>query len=62
MKRKITIALALLFLTTACSRVAPPAKDNMLKNKSFVYLFFSTEKECLENQPDDDFSSIATNR
>lgn len=53
--RKITFALAFLFLTTACSRVAPPAKDNMLKNKSFVYLFFSTEKECLKNQPEDDF-------
>ncbi len=55
MIKKITIALAFLFLTTACSRVAPPAKDNMLKNKSYVYLFFSTEKECLENQPEDDF-------
>jgi hypothetical protein len=55
MMKKITIALAFLFLTTACSRVAPPAKENMLKNKSFVFLFFSTEKECLENQPEEGF-------
>lgn len=27
----------------------------MLKNKSFVYLFFETEKECYENQPEPDF-------
>ncbi|HSI71253.1 MAG TPA: hypothetical protein VK941_13540 [Gillisia sp.] len=55
MIRKITFALAFLLLTTACSRVTPPAKENMLKNKSFVYLFVSTEKECLESQPEPGF-------
>ena len=55
MEKKITMMLAFLFLTTACSHIAPPAKENMLKNKSFVYLFFSSEKECRENQPEPDF-------
>lgn len=55
MIRKITIALAFLLFATACSRVPPPAKDNMLKNKSFVFLFFSTEEECLESQPEEGF-------
>lgn len=55
MERKITMMLAFLFLTTACSHEGPPARENMLKNKSFVYLFFSTEEECRENQPDPDF-------
>ena len=55
MNRKITMMLAFLFLTTACSHEGPPARENMLKNKSFVYLFFSTEEECRENQPEPDF-------
>lgn len=43
------------FILGACTHVPPPFNENILANKSYVYLFFSTEKECMENQPDPDF-------
>ena len=48
------LSAAILFLCS-CSHTPPPSRDNMLKNKTFVYLFFATEKECLESQHDPDF-------
>lgn len=44
-----------LLLIVACSPGPPPMRENLLVNKTYVYLFFSTEKECIENQPDPDF-------
>ncbi len=48
------MVLAVLLLAS-CTHVPPPFHENILANKSYVYLFFSTEKECLENQPEPDF-------
>lgn len=45
----------IILLLGACSHNAIPAKDSMLKNKSFVYLYYPTLKDCLEAQPDPDF-------
>lgn len=47
--------LALLLFSASCTKDSPPEKENILENKSFVYLFFETEKECYENQPEPDF-------
>ncbi|QED37034.1 hypothetical protein FK178_04615 [Antarcticibacterium arcticum] len=54
MTRKIYMVIAVLLLG-ACTPVPPPFRENILANKTYVYLFFSTEKECMENQPDPDF-------
>jgi len=55
MYKKLLLFFVLLVLATGCSRIPPPVKNHILKNKSFVYLFFETEAECMENQPDPDF-------
>lgn len=39
----------------ACSHNVVPVKENMLKNKSFVHLYFQTLEECIEAQPEPDF-------
>tara|TARA_R100000935_G_C2785148_1_gene143421 strand:+ start:219 stop:605 length:387 start_codon:yes stop_codon:yes gene_type:complete len=48
------MVLAVLLLLS-CTHVPLPFHENILANKSYVYLFFSTEKECVENQLDPDF-------
>lgn len=50
----ITNVLSVLVLVS-CSPGGLPAKENMLKNKSFVHLYFQTEKECMDAQPEPDF-------
>ena len=42
-------------LLGACAHVPPPFRENVLANKTYVYLFFKTEQECMENQPEPDF-------
>lgn len=44
-----------ILVLVSCSPGGLPAKDNMLKNKSFVHLYFESEKECLDSQPNPDF-------
>lgn len=39
----------------SCTTIDVPVRENMLKNKSFVYLYYPTLDECLEAQPDPDF-------
>lgn len=55
MAQKSPILLLILMLITACSQVGSTAKESMFQNKSFVHLFFETEQECLDAQPDPDF-------
>lgn len=55
MKRTITFMLAIFILSTSCTKDTPPENHNILENTSYVYLFFETEKECEENQPEPDF-------
>ena len=55
MKPKTSIILLFLLAITACSQVTKPARENMFRNKTFVHLFFNTEKECMAAQPDPDF-------
>jgi len=54
MKMLITGVLSILVLVS-CSPGGLPAKDNMLKNKSFVHLYYPSEKECMDSQPNPDF-------
>ena len=42
-------------LFVACTPGPLTMRENLLVNKTYVYLFFSTEKECIENQPNPDF-------
>lgn len=53
--KKIFTCVCLIFLMGACSKVDIPVKENMLKNKSFVFLYYPTLKECLDSQADPDF-------
>ena len=55
MKTKILLFFLLVTIAGACSKIPPPVKNHILKNQTYVYLFFETEEECLENQPDPDF-------
>ena len=55
MERKILMGFVLLLLTASCSQEANPGKENMFKNKTFVHLYFDSEEECMEAQPDPDF-------
>lgn len=54
MDRKITMLLSILLLIS-CSHNDYPAKENMLIDTSYVHLFFDSEKECLDAQPDSGF-------
>ena len=54
MKNFITISCVILLLGS-CSPHAIPVKEKMLVNKSFVYLYFQTQQECMDAQPDPDF-------
>jgi hypothetical protein len=55
MKPKSVFFILLLLVFTSCSQVGTSARDNIFKNKSFVHLYFETEKECLDAQPEPDF-------
>ncbi|MFO7719690.1 MAG: hypothetical protein R6W85_04530, partial [Gillisia sp.] len=55
MKQKIPVFLLILMLIPACSQVGTSARENMFQNKSFVHLYFETEKECMDAQPEPDF-------
>lgn len=54
MKNTFTFICALILLGS-CSPQATPVREKMLVNKSFVYLYFKNQKECMEAQPDPDF-------
>lgn len=54
MEKKITMLFIIVTLTS-CFQEKISGRDNMLKNKSFVHLFFESEKECMDAQPDPDF-------
>lgn len=54
MKNTLLICGIIIFLV-GCTTNDVPARENMLKNKSFVYLYYPTLKECLEAQPDPEF-------
>lgn len=57
MEKRITYVTLLLVLTslTSCSPRDISAKEDMLKNKTFVHLYFPSEKECIDSQPEPDF-------
>lgn len=53
--KNIVINCCIIMLLGSCSPHAIPVKENMLKNKSFVYLYYPTLKDCMDAQPDPDF-------
>lgn len=53
--KNITTICCIIMLLGSCSPQIIPIREKMLVNKSFVYLYFKTEKECMEAQPDPDF-------
>ena len=56
MKEKITyIALILLLSFTSCNRLSAPGQEKQFEDKSYVRLFFNSEKECMDAQPPDFF-------
>ena len=56
MKGKITYIVLLLFLiSTSCNKLSSPGKEKQFEDKSYVRLFFNSEKECMEAQPPDFF-------
>jgi len=55
MKPKSVISLLILIVISACSQVATTGRENIIKNKSFVHLYFETEEECIASQPEPDF-------
>jgi len=52
---KNIILSCVVMLLTACSPHAVPFKEKMLVNKSFVYLYYPSVKDCMDAQPDPDF-------
>ncbi len=55
MKPKSVFFLLILTLITACSQLGTTGKENIIKNNSFVHLYFETEEDCLASQRDPDF-------
>ncbi len=53
--KNILITCCTIMLLGSCSKNDVPLKENMLANKSFVYLYYPTWQECLDAQPDPDF-------
>lgn len=54
MERKIT-SIIFIFLLISCSHGGSSSKEKMLINTTYVHLFFDSEKECLDAQPEPDF-------
>lgn len=48
-------AFLLVFLGTGCTHIATSNRENKFKNKVFVHLFFNSEQECIDSQPEPDF-------
>ena len=55
MKPKSPVFLLILMLISACSQNGTSERESIFQNKSFVHLYFETEQECLDAQPDPDF-------
>ena len=55
MKNSTLLLFLLLAVTSSCYRTEAPGKEMRFKNKTFVHLYFETEQECLDAQPDPDF-------
>lgn len=55
MKPKSTFFLLILLLFSACTQNGTSARESTFQNKSFVHLYFETEQECLDAQPEPDF-------
>lgn len=55
MKGKITTLFILILFSTACNQMSAPGKEKQFENKSYVHLFFPSEKECMDSQPPDFF-------
>lgn len=54
MKSKTTLLLLLLCLTS-CSGEDDSTHENFLQDQTYVHLFFQSEKECIDGQPEPDF-------
>lgn len=54
MAKNITLLFFVLLLIS-CSHEEYSAKEKMLINTTYAHLFFETEEECLEAQPEPDF-------
>lgn len=54
MERNITIIFYILLLIS-CSPGENSSKEEMLINTTYVHLFFASEKECLDAQPEPGF-------
>lgn len=55
MKPRGVFFLLILIVFSACSQVGITGRENIFKNKTFVHLYFETEEDCLEAQPEPDF-------
>ena len=53
--KNVLITCCILMMLGSCSTNDVPVRENMLKNKSFVYLYYPTLQECMDAQPDPDF-------
>jgi len=53
--KKVLTACCILMLFGACTKSDILVREKMLVNKSFVYLYFPTLKDCMAAQPDPDF-------
>lgn len=54
MERKIIMVISFLLLL-ACSRGESSAKEEILINTTYAHIFFNSEKECLDAQPEPGF-------
>ncbi|RKS53194.1 hypothetical protein BC962_1443 [Gillisia mitskevichiae] len=55
MKIKLLFLCSLFFMASFCERNELPKNKNSLENETYVFLYFKSEKECLDAQPSDFF-------
>ncbi len=55
MKVKLLFICSIFFMASFCERNELPKNKNSFENETFIFLYFKTEKECLDAQPSDFF-------
>lgn len=55
MKIKLLFLYSLFLMASFCERNDLPKDKVSIENETFIYLYFKTEKECLDAQPTDFF-------
>ncbi|MGY5849457.1 hypothetical protein [Salegentibacter sp. F14] len=54
MKEKIIYIVTIVLLSlTSCNQISAPGQQKQLEDKSYIRLFFNSEKECMDAQPPD---------